>query len=247
MQLGPRAKALAQFLHYQLGLSFARCADALSRMFGLSSSRAALCRAADVTGKALAPTHKTIEAAVNTAAAVTADETGWRVGGRRAWLWVVTCPKATLYKVTPGRSFDDAKLLLGEDYAGVLVRDGWVAYRSYVNAPHQSCVAHYADLRVMPTWDREALPLQGFGICEIGIIPERARNAAPTLTRDLVQPTRLGARTQSGGSILPPSVHSDRCDRLVGSHHLDYADLANTRSLVRKASGVHVGIIQMSR
>ena len=144
VQLGPRAKALAQFLHYQLGLSFARCADALSRMFGLSSSRAALCRAADVTGKALAPTHKTIEAAVNTAAAVTADETGWRVGGRRAWLWVVTCPKATLYKVTPGRSFDDAKLLLGEDYAGVLVRDGWAPYRSYVKATHQSCVAHLA-------------------------------------------------------------------------------------------------------
>ena len=54
VQLGPRAKAVAQFLHYQLGLSFARCADALRRMFGLSSSRAALCRAAEVTGKALA-------------------------------------------------------------------------------------------------------------------------------------------------------------------------------------------------
>ena len=75
---------------------------------------------------------------------MTADETGWRIGGRRAWLWIVTCPKATLYKVTPGRSFDDAKLLLDEQYAGVLVRDGWVAYRNYVNATHQSCVAHLA-------------------------------------------------------------------------------------------------------
>lgn len=144
VQLGPRAKATAQFLHYQLGLSFDRCRDALVRLFGLTSSRAALCRAAGVNAIVLAPTHAAIVKTVNTAPAVTADETGWRVGGQRAWLWVVTCPKATLYKVTPGRGFDDAKLLLDETYAGVLVRDGWAPYRKYENATHQSCVAHLA-------------------------------------------------------------------------------------------------------
>ena len=111
VQLGPRAKATAQFLHYQLGLSLNRCRNALARMFGLTSSRAALCRAAEVTG----------------------DETGWRVGGGRAWLWVATCPKATLYKVTPGRGFDDAKLLFDENYAGVSVcacrRRTWLSSR----------------------------------------------------------------------------------------------------------------------
>ena len=28
------------------------------------------------------------------------------------------------------------------DFAGVLVRDGWVAYRGFKKAPHQSCLAH---------------------------------------------------------------------------------------------------------
>ena len=37
VQLGPRAKATAQFLHYQLGLSLDRYRDALVRMFGLTS------------------------------------------------------------------------------------------------------------------------------------------------------------------------------------------------------------------
>ena len=108
-------------MHYQLGLSLNRCRNALARMFGLTSSRAALCRAAEVTAAALVPTHTAIVKTVNEAPAVTADETGWRVGGGRAWLWVATCPKATLYKVTPGRGFDDAKLLLDENYAGVSV------------------------------------------------------------------------------------------------------------------------------
>lgn len=142
VQLGPRVKAFAQFLHYQLGLSFERCADTLARLFGFHASRAALCRAGEVTALALAPTHAAIEKAVNDAPAVTADETGWRVGGRRSWLWVVTYAKATAYRITVGRGFDDIKDMLDADYDGILVRDGWAPYRSYTKATHQSCLAH---------------------------------------------------------------------------------------------------------
>ena len=35
-----------------------------------------------------------------------------------------------------------AAAVLGEDFAGVLVRDGWVAYRGFKHAMHQSCLAH---------------------------------------------------------------------------------------------------------
>ena len=31
---------------------------------------------------------------------------------------------------------------LGPDFSGVLVRYGWVAYRGFKNAPHQTCVGH---------------------------------------------------------------------------------------------------------
>ena len=42
----------------------------------------------------------------------------------------------------PGRGFDDATTVLGADFAGVLVRDGWVSYRCYRAALHQSCLNH---------------------------------------------------------------------------------------------------------
>jgi hypothetical protein len=34
------------------------------------------------------------------------DETGWRVGGEGAWLWVAATRGATAYWVADGRSFD---------------------------------------------------------------------------------------------------------------------------------------------
>jgi transposase len=36
----------------------------------------------------------------------------------------------------------DAATILGEAFAGVLVRDGWAPYRRFVHAHHQTCLAH---------------------------------------------------------------------------------------------------------
>ena len=42
----------------------------------------------------------------------------------------------------PGRGFWEAAAILGADYAGVLVRDGWAPYRRFTDAAHQTCLAH---------------------------------------------------------------------------------------------------------
>ena len=60
---------------------------------------------------------------------VTADETGWRVGARGHWLWAAVTPTTTIYAICAGRGFEDAQAVLGADFDGVLVRDGWVVYR----------------------------------------------------------------------------------------------------------------------
>ncbi len=73
---------------------------------------------------------------------VTPDETGWRVNAVRHWLWAFTTPETTVYAICDGRGFDDAATVLGPDFAGVLVRDGWAAYRGFKHAPHQSCLNH---------------------------------------------------------------------------------------------------------
>ena len=52
-----------------------------------------------------------------------------------------TKPGQLHYATCPGRGFNDAATVLGTDYAGVLVRDGWAPYRCY-DGLHQTCLNH---------------------------------------------------------------------------------------------------------
>lgn len=140
-QVGPRAMAWGAWLHYELGLSFGKCSSLLGRL-GVNVTAGAICSSSASTSTALVPTHNAIKAHVANSPAVTMDETGWRIAGEGAWLWVATTGDATLYSVDRGRDFEAATALVPADYDGVIIRDGWVVYNSYTKAAHQTCVAH---------------------------------------------------------------------------------------------------------
>lgn len=157
-QVGPAAKAWAAWLHYGLGLSFAKCARLLGRL-GVEVTAGALCSGAQSTGAALVPVQADIVRRVNDADMVVMDETGWRVGGRSAWLWVATTEGATAYNVANGRGFEQACDLVDEDFDGVVVREGWAPYRRYTAATHQTCTAHLVRrcdelIGDLPAWAR---------------------------------------------------------------------------------------------
>ncbi|MFN2506877.1 MAG: IS66 family transposase [Acidimicrobiales bacterium] len=157
-QVGPRAMAWGAWLHYGLGLSFGKCAQVLGRL-GIDVSAGAIASSSASTGTDLVPTHAAIKAHVASARAVVMDETGWRIGGRGAWLWVAATDDATVYDVAHDRDFDAATNLVPADYAGTVVRDGWVVYNSYDKATHQTCVAHllrrcHEMIEDSPAWAR---------------------------------------------------------------------------------------------
>lgn len=158
-QVGPTAKAWAAWLHYGLGLSFVKSSSLLARL-GVNVSAGALCQAAQSSATDLVPVQASIVKAVNDSSMIVPDETGWRVGGEGAWLWVAATPTATAYWVADGRGFDQACEVIAPEFAGVMVRDGWAPYRRFDNATHQTCLAHLlrrcdeliADL---PAWGRD--------------------------------------------------------------------------------------------
>jgi transposase len=73
---------------------------------------------------------------------VSPDETGWKVGGHLQWRWAFATSDTTVYRIQAGRGFAEAAAVLGADFDGVLVRDGWAPYRQFSAAAHQTCVAH---------------------------------------------------------------------------------------------------------
>jgi transposase len=70
------------------------------------------------------------------------DETGWKVDAVLCWMWVAVSRNFTVYAILPGRGFAQASELIGADYAGGLIHDGWRVYYQFEKALHQSCLSH---------------------------------------------------------------------------------------------------------
>ena len=141
VQLGPGVVALVVELHTEMGVPLAKVAHLLRTTFGLQVTPGGLAHVLHRAARAAAPAYTELCEQVRNAPVVTPDETGWRVGGVRHWLWTFVTSETTVYAICPGRGFADAATVLGTDYAGVLVRDGWAPYRCY-NGLHQTCLNH---------------------------------------------------------------------------------------------------------
>jgi transposase len=72
---------------------------------------------------------------------VSGDETGWRIGRQGVWLWVFATDELTVYVIAASRNVDVPEQVLGEDFGGILLTDGWQAYRSLPYKKAQ-CASH---------------------------------------------------------------------------------------------------------
>ena len=141
VQLGPRAVALAAWLSKGLGLPAGKIARLLAHL-GVAVTPGGVVRAVARAARRAQPTYAALIDGIQHRPVVAPGETGWRVGGRRAWLWAFVGQQVTVYRVAAHRGFDDAAVVLGAGFQGVLERDGWAPYRRFTAAVHQRCVAH---------------------------------------------------------------------------------------------------------
>ena len=141
-QMGPRAVAWIVLLNKRFGLSHGKTAAVLREWFHLDVRASAVTHALHRAARQAMPTYTALQTTVRGSPMVSPDETSWKVGGRSWWLWAFVTPTTALYAIQPGRGFAQAASVLGPNYAGVLVRDGWQGYRPFTAAGHQTCLAH---------------------------------------------------------------------------------------------------------
>jgi transposase len=142
-QLGANVHALLTIMNKQCGLSHGKCVNLLSTAYeGLKVSRAACARSLARTAARCQAAHEQIRREVHDSQCVTPDETGWRVAGHNAWLHEFVSPRATCYVIDPTRGGRPAEELLGLDYSGTMVHDGWSVYDRFTSAAHQQCLRH---------------------------------------------------------------------------------------------------------
>jgi transposase len=139
---GPRVQAVCAVLAgaYRVGKrGIARlCGD----LFGVPISSAAVCDLQRKTAAALEPVVQEAHAYVAGLPA-NVDETGWREGRRRGWLWVAVTASVTVFLVRLSRArMVLAELIGGEP--GVLTTDRYSAYGHLPHSRRQVCWAHLA-------------------------------------------------------------------------------------------------------
>ena len=141
-QLGPDAQAAVVELNKQAGLSHGKVSQCLQNLFGIPLSRGGSVHTVLRAAERCEPVYEAIRQSLGQAQWVVPDETGWRVGGHLAWLHTLVGPEATAYVIDPTRSSVVAEDILGIDYAGLMVHDGWAPYDRFTTADHQQCLSH---------------------------------------------------------------------------------------------------------
>jgi transposase len=141
-QLGPDAQAAVVDLNKQAGLSHGKVTRVLHDLFGIDLTRGGSAHTVLRAGRRCEGAVQALLDTLPQAPQANLDETGWRVGGRPAWLHTVVSPNVTVYLIDPTRSGDVAERVLGLDYAGILGHDGWSPYNRFKDARHQQCLAH---------------------------------------------------------------------------------------------------------
>ena len=141
-QLGPNALALAADLKHRLGLSFRKIGDLFQTHFGIRVSAGALAQSSHRLAARGEPMYRELEHEARQSPALHADETGWRIGARGAWLWVFATRDLSLYRIEQSRGHEVAEDVLGDSFAGTLVSDGLATYDALGLERRQLCFAH---------------------------------------------------------------------------------------------------------
>jgi transposase len=158
---GPRVQAITALCTGAYHLSKRTTQSVLEDLFGVSLGLGTVANLEQATAQAVAEPVAAARVYVQAQPAADADETGWREGQHRAWLWTVVTAWVTVFAIRRSRSGQVARELVGEQFWGWLVTDRWSAYTWYPTWRRQLCWAHL--LR-----DLEAMIARGGGSAEIG-------------------------------------------------------------------------------
>jgi transposase len=139
--LGPEAHAAMTLLNKQAGLPCGKISVFFETFFDIKISRSTVCRSVLRTSRKCRAAYDAIMADIRGSPFVVPDETGWRIGGENAWLHVFVGPHSTCYDIGD-RSVATAERLLGLEWSGTLIHDGWSVYDHFTNAAHQQCLQH---------------------------------------------------------------------------------------------------------
>jgi transposase len=195
-QIGNRVLALSAWLHYGLGQTIDHVALVFNHHLQFPLTPGGLQHQWYRLQEILFPWYEQIQDEALDAAVLHADETGWRVNGRRHWLWCFSHARGTYYMIDQGRGRPAVAKFFRRALAGTLVTDFWSAYNAVVCGRRQVCLAHL--LRDLKHVEQYKHPSKNW----------------PKFAKKLRRLIRDGLRLKGRQEQLSAEVHASRRDRL---------------------------------
>ncbi|MCB1037559.1 MAG: IS66 family transposase, partial [Acidobacteria bacterium] len=122
---------------------------------GLLVTSQALWDQIEALARALEPSYQALHAEVLSAPVVHADETRWRLmtreGSSKWWVWNVANRRAVFYRLCGTRSQKAARAVLS-GYSGVVMCDGYTAYKTLAKAEAQADTRAGPKMRLAHCW-----------------------------------------------------------------------------------------------
>ena len=134
---GENVKSYAVYLQHGQLLPEDRLAQLFDDVFGLKIAPRTLVAYGEQLAETLAPWQDTLQTALNHAPVRHADETGFRIAGKTAWLHSLSSAAVTLYRAETKRGAIPSGLA-----GGVLVHDHFRPYFTLDGVQHALCGAH---------------------------------------------------------------------------------------------------------
>jgi len=120
---GPRFQSMVSILGGKYHLSKRETVGILGDFYNLELGLGSVSNLEKRTSTAIAPAVEEARVYVRAQPVINQDETGWREGAKKAWLWVSASKYVTVFLIDLHRSAEVAKRMLGVDFQGILT---WV-------------------------------------------------------------------------------------------------------------------------
>lgn len=139
--LGANVLIHAAILKYYHCLPYRKIRELFQDMVGLTVSPGGISQALARISHWLGVEKEALLEAIRGSPQLHVDETGWRLDGKKSWVWVLANERLAYYHVDRSRARKVLKGLLGSEFNGTLISD---FFSVYLNLPYrmQKCLVH---------------------------------------------------------------------------------------------------------
>jgi hypothetical protein len=144
-RVGPRARATAHALHYLHGVPVRKTPAILEELTGVRLTQGAITQDAMKQSEgAVGATYGALRAWVSQQSVVHTDDTGWRVGGKTAFLMAFVNQWLSVYQIRPQHRNEEVRELIPADFGGVMICDRGRSYdaKELEGVAQQKCLSH---------------------------------------------------------------------------------------------------------